>query len=130
MELIFRRRYYSITCRRHWEQATVGMNYVCNCSRAPELYKIDYRVKMDSDELKKTLMKADVYAFGVLVGEILTGYLETTTYKGNQSKNTVGTTVRIQETCDEQWEIDMEEGYRYRPNALLKQDPGYDGLLK
>ena len=37
---------------------------------------------------------------------------------------------RIQETCDEQWEIDMEEGYRYRPNALLKQDPGYDGLLK
>ncbi|KAK8804085.1 hypothetical protein WA171_000178 [Blastocystis sp. BT1] len=81
--------------------------------RAPELYKIDYRVKMDSDELKKTLMKADVYAFGVLVGEILTGYLETTTYKGNQSKNTVGTT----------WEIDMEEGYRYRPNALLKQDP-------
>lgn len=71
------------------------MDVDCDGSRAPELYKIDYRVKMDSNELKKTLMKADVYAFGVLVGEILTGYVETTTYKGNLSKKTVGTNVIV-----------------------------------
>ena len=72
-----------------------------DCSRAPELYKIDYRVKMDPNELKEILLKADVYAFGVLVGEILTGYLETTTYKGNMSRKTTSTTVSYGVMFDE-----------------------------
>ena len=52
--------------------------------------------RLPSDELKKILLKADVYAFGLLVGEILTGYIETYLYLGEKKKKKLGMNVRVE----------------------------------
>ena len=51
--------------------------------------------RLPSDELKKILLKADVYEFGLLVGEILTGYIETYLYLGEKKKQ-LGMNVRVE----------------------------------
>ena len=51
--------------------------------------------RLPSDELKEILLKADVYAFGLLVREILTGYIETYLYLGEKKKQ-LGMNVRVE----------------------------------
>ena len=51
--------------------------------------------RLPSDELKKILLKDDVYAFGLLVGEILTEYIEKYLYLGEKKKQ-LGMNVRVE----------------------------------
>ena len=64
-------------------------------SRAPELYKLEYKEEIDPKEKVEMLRKADVYAFGVLISEILSGVLEVTAYKGNQKQLISATNVIV-----------------------------------
>ena len=65
-------------------------------SRAPELLDVllggeeispdeFQRRPLSSDEIQRRLQCADVYAFGILVGEILAGYCEVMAYKEEKS---------------------------------------------
>lgn len=55
-------------------------------SRAPELYKLDYKEDIDPKKKQEMLLKSDVFALGVLISEIITGLIETKVYKNNDSK--------------------------------------------
>ena len=54
-------------------------------SRAPELYRIDYGEKIDPAVLQQMLLKADVYALGMLISEILSGQTETCAWLNGES---------------------------------------------
>lgn len=56
-------------------------------SQAPELRDILIGNKnLTPNMIQRYLQSADVYAFGILVGEILTGYCEVIAYKGDESR--------------------------------------------
>ena len=54
-------------------------------SRAPELYRIDYGEKIDPAVLQQMLLKADVYALGMMISEILSGQTETCAWLNGES---------------------------------------------
>ena len=56
------------------------------CSRAPELYDVETKDRIDPEEMRRILIHADVFAFGVLISEILTGCSECKMYKGDKEK--------------------------------------------
>ena len=64
-------------------------------SRAPELYRIDYGEKIDPAVLQQMLLKADVYALGMLISEILSGQTETCAWLNGESNEVISSSVCI-----------------------------------
>ena len=64
-------------------------------SRAPELLRVDIGERIKPKELKRILIHADVYAFGLLISEILTGCSECYAYKGEKRRLLTTSTVCV-----------------------------------
>ena len=65
------------------------------CSRAPELYDVETKDRIDPEEMRRILIHADVFAFGVLISESLTGCSECKMYKGDKEKVLNSATVHL-----------------------------------
>ncbi|KAK8827004.1 hypothetical protein WA577_007505 [Blastocystis sp. JDR] len=87
--------------------------------RAPELYDVETKDRIDPEEMRRILIHADVFAFGVLISEILTGCSECKMYKGDKEKVLNSAT----------WGGNIESGYRLRPNEALKKDMEIYGIV-
>lgn len=55
-------------------------------SRAPEIYYMETKDYVEPEEMRRVLIHADVFAFGMLISEILTGCSENKMYKGDKFK--------------------------------------------
>ena len=62
-------------------------------SRAPELYRLEFGEKIDLAVLQQMLLKADVYALGMLISEILSGQTETCAWLNGESNEVISSSV-------------------------------------
>lgn len=68
------------------------------CSRAPELWKLNPYINekgVSEEERKEILLKADVFALGILISDILLCKLNLIAWKGTKKRKVNDITVRM-----------------------------------